>query len=108
MHLAIVDLPLPDSPTSPSISPGRSSNETPLTACTSGPPSASPPADSEVLDEVDDLERGRAVLHQWTVFGSSTSRSASPRRLKASAASTIASPGEDREPRRLGRNDCAL
>ena len=34
MQRAIVDLPQPDSPTTPSVSPSRSANETPSTALT--------------------------------------------------------------------------
>ncbi len=40
MHLATVDLPLPDSPTSPSSSPRPSVNDTPSTACTTPLPFA--------------------------------------------------------------------
>jgi hypothetical protein len=37
MHRVTVDLPHPDSPTRPSVSPGWMSNETPSTARTGGP-----------------------------------------------------------------------
>src|SRR5215471_18829007 len=71
-------------------------------------PVRDPPADSEVLDESDDLERSNAVVHQSTVFGSSTSRSPSPSRLNATAAITIASPGYAARRGAWARNDCAL
>ena len=56
-QLPTVDLPLPDSPTSPSISPAPIVNDTPSTACTTPPPPNTCEPDVEVLDEVLDLER---------------------------------------------------
>ena len=52
MQLPTVDLPLPDSPTSPSISPGAIVSETPSTAWTVPPPPSSCEPDVEVLDEI--------------------------------------------------------
>ena len=56
-QFATVDLPLPDSPTSPSSSPCPSSNETPSTAWTSDAAAGDPAADPEVLDQIAYLER---------------------------------------------------
>ena len=54
-----VDLPQPDSPTMPSVSPRRTSSETPSTACTCSraPRRDERRAHREVLDEVDRLEQ---------------------------------------------------
>ena len=62
-----------------------------------------PPPTRKCLTRSTTSRAADAVLHQRTIFGSNTSRRPSPSRLNASAARTIASPGEDREPRRLGQ-----
>ena len=53
------DLPHPLSPTSASVSPRPTSNETPSTARTGGAPRAKRPLRGVVLDEVAHLEQGR-------------------------------------------------
>ena len=53
MALAVVDLPQPDSPTSPSVSPRATSKLTPDTACTV--PAPQPERHVEVLDGQDDV-----------------------------------------------------
>ena len=54
-----VDLPQPDSPTSPSVSPRRTSRSTPSTACTSSSARAAsvPAVNREVLRQIARLER---------------------------------------------------
>ena len=58
MHFAIVDLPLPDSPTSPSISPWPSVERDAVDRVHDRAAAGDARADAVVLDEVDDLERG--------------------------------------------------
>ncbi len=72
-----VDLPQPDSPTTPSVSPRRTSSETPSTACTTSPLGAPERrrADREVLDEVDGLEQdGARPVHAHALFRRSAGR----------------------------------
>ena len=85
---AVTLFPQPDSPTRPRVSPGRTSNEMPLTAWTS--PRLRLEADAEIVD----LEK-RAVAHvRPRSFGSRASRRPSPIRLKPITAITIATPGK--------------
>ncbi len=84
---AVTDLPLPDSPTMPSVSPGLISNETPSTAFT---------MPACVL---------KTVWRSWTSsrvsanetylsLGSKASRTALPKTLEASTVMKIVTPGK--------------
>ena len=57
----VVDLPQPDSPTRPSVSPGEMVNETPLTTCTTPTRCRTEGAapEGELLDKVGDFEQRR-------------------------------------------------
>ena len=70
----VVDLPQPDSPTTPSVSPASRCSETPLTACTcpTRAPDQAAALDREVLDEVAHLEqRGRRRRSRRRASGTS-------------------------------------
>ena len=69
MQRPVVDLPQPDSPTRPSVSPGAMSKLTPSTACTTSALRAEQAAaDREVLDQVlDAQERLNRLAHRAAI-----------------------------------------
>ena len=87
----MVLLPDPDSPTSPSTSPGATVKDTPATACSGGPAWNSGPLGGEMPDEVDDVEqsgqcevRARASARQRTRCRSPARSSAGRRAMQGS------------------------
>ena len=86
---AVTLLPLPDSPTTASVWPACTSNETPSTARTT------PASPKKCVWRFSDPQQrfGAHDLLPVTRLGSSASRSPSPRKLKAITVRKIASPG---------------
>jgi hypothetical protein len=87
--ITVIDLPQPDSPTMPSVSPRSSENEMPRTAC------AGPRCVCRPIWRLLTSRRGIVSCSQRALArrGSSRSRRPSPSRFRPSTASAIAMPG---------------